>query len=230
MEFFRYALGADRPGRCYRRWVMRNRPSTLTRGALVLAALLPCACASSPGTISFPLVYSPSEKPELENKDALAPVPVGALIFIAQIVDQRQMQDPHVLGVSQEADPDAAVYNAAGGQVPTEFVRNVLAKELAALGMPVTADPNIASHTLQIQLDQFWVVEGSTFQATVGGQAWLIDRGGVTRWQGSVAGKNSRWGRSHETGNFLQTFSDATMEVAEKLASNNDFRVALGTP
>ncbi|MFY0532519.1 hypothetical protein [Nannocystis pusilla] len=137
------------------------------------------------------------------------------------------MTDPHLLGVSEDANPDLPVYNAAGGQVPTEYVRNVFAKELSALGFPVTADPQAATHTLQLQLDQFWIVEGNTYQAALMAQGWLIDRNSTTLWQGPIAGKSSRWGRSQEENNFLQAFGDATLDGSVKLAQTPEFRNAL---
>lgn len=196
-------------------------------GALLTVALAAGACASSPETIAFPLVYQPTNKADPGKAAGLAPIPEGTLIFLPQVVDRRQIQDPHLLGVSEEADPDTPVYNAAGGQVPTEFLRNVMAKELAAMGFAVTADPVAATHTVQLQLDQFWLIEGNTFQGTVMGQAWLIDRSGTTRWQGPIAGKSSRWGRSLSPENYLQAISDATLEAAVKLATTPEFRAAL---
>lgn len=204
----------------------RARSSLLACG-LLSAALTAGACASSPDIISFPLVYSPSDKADPSKVAGLVPVPPGTLIFIAQIVDKRQVQDPHLLGISEDANPDVPVYNAAGGQVPTEYVRNVFAKELAGLGFPVTADPQAATHTLQLQLDQFWIVEGNTYQATLMAQGWLIDRNSTTLWQGPIAGKSSRWGRSQEESNFLQAFGDATLDGSVKLAQTPEFRNAL---
>jgi hypothetical protein len=205
----------------------RSRSTSFACGALLTVALSAGACASSPDIISFPLVYSPTSTADASKAVNLPPIPQGTLIFLPQVVDRRQIQHPHMLGISEEADPDTPVYNAAGGQVPTEFLRNVMAKELAVMGLPVTADPVAATHTIQLQLDQFWLVEGNTFQGTVMGQAWLIDRSGTTRWQGSIGGKGSRWGRSLEPENYLQAISDATLDAAVKLATNPEFRAAL---
>lgn len=205
----------------------RPRPSILACGGLLTAALTAGACASTPDMLAFPLVYTPTEKVDPTKTAGLAPIPAGTVIFIAQIVDKRQVQDPNLLGISEDANPDAPVYNAAGGQVPTEFVRNVFAKELSALGFPITADPVAATHTLQLQLDQFWVVEGNTYQATIAAQGWIIDRTGTTRWHGQILGKSSRWGRSQEKDNYLQAFSDATLDGSVKLASAPEFRASL---
>lgn len=196
----------------------------------LLSAALALGCASSPDIISFPLVYTPTSKADPGKTAGLPAIPAGTQLFLSQIVDKRQVPDPNVLGLSEESNPHAPVYNAAGGQVPTEFIRNVFAKEMAAMGFAVTADPVAASHTLQLQLDQFWVVEGNVYQATVLGQAWLIDRTGTTRWQGPVAGKSSRWGRSRSESNYLEAFSDATLDSVVKLASNPEFRGAIAAP
>lgn len=213
---------------CYCRLAMtRPRLTLFACGGLLCAALAAGGCRrSSPDLISFPLVYTPSSKVDPSKTMGLAPLPPGTLVFIAQIVDKRQVQDGNVLGLSEEADPDAPVYNAPGGQVPTEFVRNVLARELATLGFAVTADPVAATHTLQLQLDQFWINEGNVYQGNVAGQVWLIDRTGTTRWQGPFAGKSSRWGRSVKTENFREALSDATLDSAMNLATNNELRAA----
>lgn len=204
------------------------RPLLLGCGGLLSAALA-LGCASSPDIISFPLVYKPTSKADPGKAAGLPAIPAGTQIFLSQIVDKRQVPDPNVLGVSEESK-GAPVYNAAGGQVPTEFMRNVYAKEMAAMGFAVTADPVAATHTIQLQLDQFWVVEGNVYKATVLGQAWLIDRTGTTRWQGPVAGKSSRWGRSHSESNYLESFSDATLDAAVNLAINPELRAALAAP
>lgn len=208
---------------CYCGLAMK-RPLTL----LLLSGAL--ACASSPSLISFPLVYKPTSKPDAAKTAALPAIPAGTQVFIAQIVDKRQVQDPNNLGISEEDNPAVPVFNAPGGQVPTEFVRNVFAKELAAMGLGVTADQAAATHTLQLQLDQFWVAEGNVYQATVLGQVWVIDRSGTTRWQGPVAGKSSRWGRSRSEDNYLEALSDATLDSAVALVATPDFRGALAAP
>ncbi|SFF51165.1 hypothetical protein SAMN02745121_09244, partial [Nannocystis exedens] len=83
----------------------RARSSLLACG-LLSAALTAGACASSPDIISFPLVYSPTEKADPGKVAGLPAVPPGTLLFIAQIVDKRQVQDPHLLGISEDANPD----------------------------------------------------------------------------------------------------------------------------
>lgn len=203
----------------------RARLSFLVCGGLLSAALTAGACGST-DLISFPLVYTPSDDADPSKVAGLTPIAPGTVIFIAQIVDKRQLQHPHLLGISEDAD-NIPVYNAAGGQVPTEYVRNVFAKELTALGIPVTADPVAATHTLQLQLDQFWIVEGNTYKATMMAQGWVIDRSGTTLWQGPIAGTSSRWGRSQEESNFLQAFGDATLDGSLKLAQTPEFRAAL---
>ena len=205
---------------------LRPRFTWLACGSLLSAALALGACRSSPDLISFPLTYTPTSKADASKTAGLTPLPAGTQVFIAQLVDKRQIQDANILGVSEESDPKAPVYNAPGGQVPPEFVRNVLARELAALGFAVTADPVAATHTLQLQLDQFWIAEGSTYRGVVAGQAWLIDRTGTTRWQGPFTGKSSRWGRSQEPSNYLESISDATLDSAVNLATNAELRAA----
>ncbi|HEY8379458.1 MAG TPA: hypothetical protein VIK91_23360 [Nannocystis sp.] len=206
---------------------MSTRPRlSLLCGGLLTAVLTTGACSSTPDVIAFPLVYSPTEKVDASKTMGLPPIPAGAVIFIAQIVDKRQVSDPNLLGISEDANPDAPVYNAAGGQYPTEFLRNVFAKELGALGFPITADPVAATHTLQLQLDHFWIVEGNTYQATVQAQGWVIDRSGTTRWHGGIVGKSSRWGRSQKPENFLQALSDATLDTVMKFALTPEFRTA----
>lgn len=205
---------------------LRPRLKSLTCGGLLSAALALGACGSSPDLISFQLTYNPTSKADPSKTAGLPQLPPGTTVFIAQIVDKRQVQNGALLGASAESSPEVPVYNAPGGQMPTEFVRNVLARELALLGFVVTADPVAATHTMQLQLDQFWIAEGNVYQGTVAGQAWLIDRTGTTRWQGPFTGKSSRWGRSRNSGNYIEAISDATLDSANNLATNAEFRAA----
>ncbi|MEZ4449879.1 MAG: hypothetical protein R3B09_10410 [Nannocystaceae bacterium] len=204
------------------------RPSPLASGGLLLVALsLSFACAASPEQISVSLTYAPTSTVDVTKAAGLTPIPRDTPIYIAPIVDRRELPTPHLLGLSEEEEPDVPVYAGAGGQVPTELVRDAVSKGLAAMGLSITADPSAASYTLQIELDQFWIVEGSTFQATVAGRAAVASRDGAILWQGQVAGRNSRWGRTHETENFLHALSDASLEVAERLAVDPGLRSAL---
>ncbi len=202
------------------------RLMSLACGGLLSAALALGACGSSPDLITFQLVYNPTSKADPSKTMGLPQLPQGTSVFIAQIVDKRQVQNGALLGVSAESKPETPVYNAPGGQMPTELLRNVMARELTTLGFVITADPVAATHTLQLQLDQFWVAEGNVYQGTVAGQAWLIDRTGTTRWQGPFTGKSNRWGRSQSADNYIEAISDATLDSAANLATNAEMRAA----
>ncbi len=175
--------------------------------------------------MALQLVYAPTHESDLAKTGGVPPVASGTQIWINPVTDARA--DPSRIGVSEEED-GAPIYYAAG-QNPGDFVRNVLAKELAQLGLPITANQQAATHALNLQLQTFWVNEGNNYIGEVTVGAALVDINGQLMWQGQLTGASKRWGRTFEEDNFLEAYSDMVLDLAERVAMDPTLRAALAT-
>lgn len=172
------------------------------------------------------LSYMPAGEADREALVGVTPIPATVKVWINPIVDARA--EPQNIGFSAEGN-NTAVVLAASSQPPTEFVRGVLARELPAYAFALAADVGTATHTLQLRLLKFWVHEGGTYQGEVMVEVTLGDNAGQLLWQGLVTGTDKHWGRTFTQENFLNVYSDSTLDLSEKLALRPEIRTALST-
>lgn len=191
-------------------------------GALLLAGSV--GCASTPDTMVLGLAYQPTSQPDGNKLQGLQPIPATMRVWINPVIDRHP--EGSQIGVSQEED-DAPVYFGPNGLPPADFVRAALVPVLSAYAVPVAADTNTHTHVLQVEMNRFWTVEGSKYQATIGGSVVLADRAGQILWRGEVVGNSTRWGRTFTAINYQQAFSDAALDFGGKLALDPGFRAAM---
>jgi hypothetical protein len=191
-------------------------------GAWLIAA--PVGCASTPDNMVLGLAYQPTSQPDANKLQGVQPIPAVMRVWINPVVDRHP--EGTQIGVSQEED-NSPVYFGANGLPPADFVRAALVPVLSAYAVPVAADTNSHTHVLQIEMNRFWTVEDSKYQATIGGSAVLADRAGQVLWKGEIVGTSSRWGRTFTAVNYQQAFSDAALDFGGKLALDPGFRAAM---
>jgi len=194
--------------------------------APLLAASLLGACASTPDTMVLGLAYQPTSTPDVNKLQGAQPILAAMRVWINPVIDRHP--EGTQIGLSQEED-NAPVYFGANGLAPADLVRASLAQVLPAYAVPVSPDSNSHTHVLQLEMTQFWTLEDSTYQATIGGTLVLADRGGNVLWNGTLVGTSKRWGRSFTALNYLQAFSDAALDLGTKLALDPGFRAAMNT-
>jgi len=192
--------------------------------ALTLAPVI--GCASSPETMVLGLAYQPTSQPDVNKLQGTQPILAVMRVWINPVIDRHP--EGSQIGVSQEED-NAPVYFGPNGLPPADFLRSALAQVLPAYAVPVAPDSNTHTHVLQIEMTQFWTVEGNTYQASIAGGAVLADRAGQVLWQGQIMGVSKRWGRSFTAINYLQAFSDAALDFGTRLALDPGFRMAMNT-
>jgi hypothetical protein len=86
-----------------------------------------------------------------------------------------------------------------------------------------------APTTLEAELLEYKVVEGSNFEGTVRVRTTLR-RGGGTVWTKVLVGTSKRWGRTHSPENFNEALSNALAEVTQQLLLDDEFARSLGAP
>jgi hypothetical protein len=87
--------------------------------------------------------------------------------------------------------------------------------------------PSSATRILRIELAEFWVAEKNTYQGSIRLQVTLANGAGKVLWKGNAQGTSNRWGRSFEQENYLQTFSDASLDALRSLLMNTDFQAGV---
>ncbi len=187
-----------------------------------LAVALP-SCASSPDTMVLGLQYQPTSQVDTTKLQGVPPVNPAARVWINPVIDQHP--EGTQIGISEEEDK-APVYFGAQGLPPADFVRAAVAYVLPAFGVPVAADPQSSTHVLELKMTRFWTIEGNVYESTIMVNATLADRTGAVLWQSAVTGVNKRWGRSFEAQAYISVFSDAALDLSQRLALDPGFRAA----
>lgn len=82
---------------------------------------------------------------------------------------------------------------------------------------------------LEVELLDYFVVEGGTFEGTVRLRATL-KRSGGEGWTKTFAGTSKRWGRTHNPENFNEALSNSLAEAIQQLLKDEEFARALGAP
>lgn len=201
---------------------------TRARISLMVAALavaLP-SCASDPDRLVLGLQYQPTSQIDQTRLAGAQPMNPASRVWINPVIDQHP--EGSQIGVSEEEDK-APVYFGANGLPPADFLRAAVAYVLPAYGVPVAADPQSSTHVLELKMTRFWTIEASTYMATITVQATLADRTGAVLWQGEITGVNKRWGRTFSPENYIGVFSDAALDLGQRLALDPAFRAGAST-
>jgi len=206
-----------------------GRAVCLAAGLLQVVAACEPSGSNSPngsGPMALQLHYAPAGEADREALVGVAPLPATVQVWINPVTDARA--EPQNIGFSAEGD-NTGVVLAEGAQAPAEFVRGVLAKEMPNYGFAIASEAGASTHTLQLKLLKFWVHEGGTYQGEVMVDVALGDNAGQLLWQGTVTGTDKHWGKTFTQENFLNVFSDSTLDLSEKLALRPEIRTALTT-
>lgn len=86
-----------------------------------------------------------------------------------------------------------------------------------------------APTTLEIELLDYYVVEGGEFEGSVRMRATLR-RGADAVWSKTFAGAAKRWGRTHNPVNFNEALSNSLAEATQQLLRDEEFARTLGEP
>ena len=108
------------------------------------------------------------------------------------------------------------------GQYCTDKIGAILVKAGARL------EPG-APTTLEVELLDYFVVEGGTFEGTVRMRTTLR-RGADAAWTKTYAGTSKRWGRTHNPENFNEALSNSLADATQQLLRDEEFGRSLGEP
>ena len=108
------------------------------------------------------------------------------------------------------------------GQYCTDKIGAILVKAGARL------EPG-APTTLEVDLLDYFVIEGGSFAGTVRLRTTLR-RGADEVWTKTYAGSSKRWGRTHNPDNFNESLSNSLAEATQQMLKDEEFARALGEP
>ncbi|HEU4411729.1 MAG TPA: YajG family lipoprotein [Polyangiaceae bacterium] len=166
-------------------------------------------------TLTVPLQYQPTQQPSGSYGV------VRGEVFV-QAVDDRTEKG----AIGQNTEKAAAVPVVAADD-PAAFVKSVVVRQLQSLGATVREQRAESTAQLVLHLTTFWVNETNRYRAEVRVRAEVLDPSGERRWEGVVVGTASNFGRSLSVVNYQETFSNATLQAADRLLSDPACTVAL---
>ena len=204
----------------------RSPRGLLATAALTIGLSAALGCSSSPDVMVLDLAYRPTNQPDQGKLVGAVPIAASSQVWVNPVVDLHP--EGSRIGVSQEEDNNA-VYFGPNGLPPADFMRAALVQALPPLGVPLSNDPNIATHVLEVRMSRFWAVEGNLYQTWISATVLLADKYGNTLWQSEVTGFGKRWGRTFNAEPYIHAFSDAALDFSHNLALNPAFRRAAAT-
>jgi hypothetical protein len=195
-------------------WLGAVRASSIA--FLVIAGTVAgAACGGSGNIQNLPLRWVgvepvPKANPSVARALAASPIMLG-------LRDLRP--DPAAVGSYQDTGFVVRTTDNVG-QYCTDRLGEMLVRAGAHL------EPN-APTTLDFELLEYKVVEGSNFEGTVRVRT-TVQRGGNTVWSRTLVGTSRRWGRTHNPENFNEALSNALAEVTQQLLLDDEFAKSLG--
>ena len=208
-------------GICYtaRHGPARRMGASLTVLLLALA-VAPAGCTSKRDALTVPLRFRPTARLDLNAFGNAAP---RTPVYLADVRDARLSRDR--IGIIRVGDTKSSVFPV--GREPTQFVGLVVKDLLRRSGLTVVDDRTDAALVVLAELNEFWARETTTYGARVRVTVTVQDRVGTTIWKGQIAGAARRPGPSLDSDDYQQVFSDASLELVERLVREQGFRDVL---
>jgi hypothetical protein len=176
------------------------------------------ACGGSGGYIkNLPLRWQGVEAPPMASGSVGRALSAAPLAF--GLRDLREFP----AAVGRYADDGFVVQTTDNvGQYCTDRIGAIL------VGAGAHLEPG-APTTLEIELLDYYVVEGGSFEGTVRMRTTLR-RGADAVWTKTYAGASKRWGRTHNPENFNEALSNSLAEATQQLLRDEEFAKTLGEP
>ena len=174
------------------------------------------ACGGGSGRImNLPLRWQGVEKAPAPSPSVAAALSASPLAFALR--DLRE--SPQAVG-RYAGDGFVVQTTDSVGQYCTDKLGAILVSAGARL------EPG-APTMLEVELLDYFVIEGGRFEGTVRLRATLKRSGGEV-WTKTFAGTNKRWGRTHNPENFNEALSNSLAEAIQQLLKDEEFARSLG--
>lgn len=182
---------------------------------VIASCVAGAACGGGSNIQNLPLRWAGVDPPPKANPSVARAL--GAAPIMLGLRDLRP--DPAAVGSYQDTGYVVRTTDNVG-QYCTDRIGEMLIHAGAHL------EPS-APTTLDIELLEYKVVEGSSFEGTVRLRT-TTRRGGNQVWTRILVGTSKRWGRTHNPENFNEALSNALAEVTQQLLRDDEFAKSLG--
>ena len=186
---------------------------------LFLLLTLLAGCAGVRSLDNVPLEWSPEREPRASAGSAPADL-FKTRIKVASLTDSRER--PKLIGENREGgQPQPVTTSDDVGAFVTEHFKGLL------VGAGLNVVDSGESALIRGDVQQFFVVETSTYSGEVRLQIVVTDPAGKTLWQGVTGGTSTRFGRSKWARNYYESLSDALSLATSSLLQEHGFQTAL---
>ena len=188
-------------------------------GAAMLGICLCLSACSGPESLTVPMNLTASRAKVMPFSAAL---PASAKVVIGPVIDKRS--EGNLLGAQNDEKKKTPIYAATP---PADFFKRAVATDSSAMGLNVVNDAAAATHHLSFDLVRFTADESPSYRAEIVARAKLTDANGNVRWENSVSGFSTLFGKSLAAENYQQVLSDSMNMLVEGMLSNSSFQAGL---
>jgi hypothetical protein len=190
----------------------------MNKGLVWVLALL-AGCAAVHSLENLPLVWAPEREPKASAGAAPADF-FKTKVKVEPFTDSRDK--PKLIGENREAARPQPVTTSDD---VSAFVTEHFKALLVGAGLNVVDSGESA--VIKGDIQQFFVVETSTYVGEVRLQMEVTDPAGKTLWQGVTSGSSTRFGRSGWARNYYESLSDALTLATSSLLQDHSFQAAI---
>jgi len=144
-------------------------------------------------------------------------------IFFIPLEDKRKKPDQ--IGENKEKPKIVPVKTDPGEVV--SFMEKAFKREFGRAGLNVLDGKEKANRIFQISLQNLWVEERNTYQASVVANVKVQDQSGKILVSQGFRGLSTRWGTSYNENEYRKALSDAVVDLLKNMFNDSAFMNSL---
>lgn len=183
----------------------------------LIICLLLVSCRAVPEMVRIKMDYTPTN---------MVPPPRGLpdiSIFFIPLEDKRKKPDQ--IGENKEKPKIVPVKTDPGEVV--SFMEKAFKREFGRAGLNVLDGKEKANRIFQISLQNLWVEERNTYQASVVANVKVQDQSGKILVSQGFRGLSTRWGTSYNENEYRKALSDAVVDLLKNMFNDSAFMNSL---
>ena len=181
---------------------------------LLIVSLIPNACGClAPEVIQVPMDYTPTNAliPPRDIKDTP--------IYFTSFEDHRRTSDQ----IGENIEGSEIIPAKASAQEVISSLEKAFRKEFTKAGFNVVESRGKAERIIRVLLQNLWVHEGPTFQASVVARVEVSSKSGEILASEGFRGIADRWGISYSPEQYRKVISDAYVELLKSIFKDDAY-------
>jgi uncharacterized lipoprotein YajG len=191
--------------------LMRNVQKVILFGIIV--GFMLSGCTKAPVLVQVPMDYTPTNPVEPPRNIKNTP------IYFASFEDRRNNPDQ----IGENTEKGAPVPAKASPQEVMSSLEKAFNQEFKRAGLNVVDSRDKAERIVVVTLQNLWVQEKNTFDASVVARVEVKDRSGQVLASDGFKGMKSRWGSSYSPEEYRKAISDAYLELLKNMFTDDGF-------